>query len=227
MERLGILFGLCTIAILTEITSAGLLATTEAARNDVHEANSTESNRTDLPKWRNTNNSTDCSRIDRTKRGPEVGGKSAEDPSRSNKVSNASATTVGDPVEDAQREKHVGCYEGNVARPDHQQNPPLELSSHDILLDPGLISARLTRQAGRKGASGSSIEDNLDDAVRGSDDSSRPDSALKDDLGVAEDRYPSMYPYWYQRQYSNQRYRANDRRDPHRNYLRYPVFPGR
>lgn len=228
MGRLSVLFGLCSLAVLTEGMSAGSLVTTETARNDVHDAveKSTESHRADLTKPKNTENSSDCPWADRAKHASQVGEEATEDSSHSNKVSNASA--IVDRIEDTKR---IGYYEDDVTqRSVRPQVPAVDLSSHDILLDPGLISARLTRQAAENDASYSnptSVEDTSGDAGDVESDGS-DDSDVEDDLGLAEDRYRSGYPYWYQRQFSNQRDRADNRRDPpYRNYLRYPVFPGR
>ncbi|XP_029159958.1 uncharacterized protein LOC114931965 [Nylanderia fulva] len=96
-----------------------------------------------------------------------------------------------------------------------------------------LISPRLTRQAEESdedGSSNPSSEENLSvesDSESENIGSSQETADPEGDLGVAEDRYRYQYPYWYRRQFANQRNRADDRREPYRNYLTYPVFPGK
>lgn len=139
-------------------------------------------------------------------------------------------------VEDARRSKDTGLGRRGdaVSRSRHLKGSAEDLSSRDILPDPGVVSTRTARQAGSsirdyEGPRPSVKSTSGDDvAARRNIGSPRRGSDSKDDIGVAEDRYSRpQYPYWQQRQYPNQRYRANDRRDPYRNYPRYPVFPGR
>lgn len=166
--------------------------------------------------------------------------KYVKDPSYLNNTSNASATSTGDfsnYSKDTQHSRHNGSLEGDKY---HKDEPSEGLPSHDILLDPGLISARLSRRAEEGDTDYSnpaSIENISNDVKSNNYDESRSAAAskrslnYKSDLGVAEDRYPPPYPYWnpyyYRGQYPNQGYRINDRREPYRNYWRYPVFPGK
>ncbi|KAL0111910.1 hypothetical protein PUN28_013254 [Cardiocondyla obscurior] len=122
----------------------------------------------------------------------------------------------------------------------HKEEPFVDLSSHDVLLDPSLIRARLTRQAEKGDAVSSnlaSIEKNPRDVRFNNNNKSKSilsKRSFKGDLNVAEDSYyQPRRPYYqppysyYQKQFPNQRYWANNRREPYRNYWSYPVFPGK
>lgn len=239
MGRLGILVSVCSLALLTVQTYADSSATLDISANESHARGmaDTENHRADLLKSKNTRNDTKCLWSNRTKDAARRGEEHVKEPFRFDNLSAASAVSnvPSSCDENTQRPKHGGDHEGHVPRANHQQGPAADLSSHDILLDPaGLMPARLARQVEKDGAKGRAKSASIEGtsagevgASGGIDSSPLRDSDREDDLGVAEDRYRPQYPYWYQRQFPNQRYQASDRRVPYRNYLRYPVFPGR
>ncbi|XP_014470136.1 PREDICTED: uncharacterized protein LOC106742060 [Dinoponera quadriceps] len=215
MARLSVLFSvLCSFAILAAFP-ASLASTTENPRgNAVHRTGPSK----------NTEDESDCpwSHVGHVEKAYQAGEEFTKDSSRFNEG----------PSEKVRRSRYSeGRREDDVSRSSHQRRPVVDLSSHDILPNPDLISAsQAGKSTGDHGNPASPVKSTFgDDVERRSIDSLRrrgPD--LQDDIAVAEDRYRPQYPYRYQQQYPNQRYRANDRRDPYRNnYLRYPVFPGR
>ncbi|XP_071572195.1 uncharacterized protein [Temnothorax nylanderi] len=238
MERFSVIFiSLCSLAtILAESMPTGSSTTIETLWDNAHEVGNVENHPADLLKQKNVQNNTKHLLLDENlvKNTTQVG-EHAKNPLYFNK---ASTTLTGDfsssYIKDTQHLKHNGDREG-----DDKEEPSVGLSSYDILLDPSLIPARLTRQA-RKGDADYSnlassenvsgdVEPNNYDENR-SVISSKRSANLESDLDVAEDRYQPPYPYrypYYRGQLPNQRYRANDRREPYRNYWRYPVFPGK
>lgn len=141
-----------------------------------------------------------------------------------NKMSNASTIpTVSLSDNYTKAVKYVKRIENREddASPSNHKN-----RSDDILDLSNIILARLTRQA-EKSNTGSSNPSSVENIESENIGSSQERSNLESDLGVAEDRYRFQYPYWNRRQFASQRYRANDRREPFRNYLKYPVFPGK
>lgn len=153
-----------------------------------------------------------------------------------NKTSDASTTSTGD-FSSSKNMQHLRHNESREDNTNHKEEPSISFSSDDILLDPGLIPVRLNRQAKKDAdySNSASIENISSDESNNYDKNRNPvplkrSSQLEGDLDVAEDRYQPPYPYWnpyYRRQFPNQRYRPNDRREPYRNYWRYPVFPGK
>lgn len=242
MERFSIVVSFCcTLAIFTVSEIACLpAATIEASKYDTFDLRDVE-NRTVLSKKTRVERSITID-ADHATDAKQNGNKTeAGDTSCFDKMSNGSSVT-----------DRSGCvkentkHEGNTSRIESsydQTGSSVDLSSHDILLDP--IAIRAKRQAETNEAdfssnialqnetSVSNDTETDDENINSSRWSSR---TLENDLRVAEDRYP---PYWYQqqsrypspypshqRQYWNQRYR-NDRPEPYRNYPRYPVFPGK
>lgn len=223
MDRLDVLLSiLCSFAILTGSVLAVPSASTTAIPRD-----STE-RRANPSKPKITEIDPDCPRIhvshaeDIVQAGREI----AKDSSGFNEG----------PLEEARRSKDTrGRRENGLSRLSYRRERGVDLSSHDILPDSGVISARTVRQAENsakdyRGPAWLSVKNISGDDIatilrRSIGSSRRSTSDPEDDIEVAEDRYRPQYPY--QRQYPNQRYQANDRRDPYRNYLRYPVFPGR
>jgi len=194
MRSFSDFFNLCMLAILTGSILAGSTRM-EPSTDEDHRA-----------KLKNARSNPECPRSNERHvkgTGSEIGERIAKDPPRFSEAASF------DRIEDF-RGEDLRSLNGP------QRKTVVDPSSHDILLDLGLIPARLARRAARGDADYPLREDtpgDIDSSLRGSD------------LGVAEDRY--RYPYWYQGQFENQRYRANDRRKHYRNYLRYPVFPGR
>lgn len=216
MESLGVLLGvLCCFAILAgPVVVLSAPSTTEIPRANAARPSLEPS------KPKNTENDPDC---------PWIHVAGVEDTVQAEReLTRDSSRSKEESVQDARRSKHAGDPRGDgPPRSSRHRGPAVDLSSHDTTLpDSSAISARQAKRStwdyrDYPAASG-------DDVARRSIDSSRRwGSDPKDDLGIAEYRYPPQYPYWYQRQNPNQRYRPNDRKDPYRNYLRYPVFPGR
>ncbi|XP_018052298.1 PREDICTED: uncharacterized protein LOC108689852 [Atta colombica] len=144
-----------------------------------------------------------------------------------NNTSNAFTISTGDFSSNHIKDMQHNEDKENDA--DRKEEPSEDLSSHDILLDPSLLPARLNRQTEKGEADYSnfaSISSNV--KFNNHDDSVLPSKLnYENDLSVAEDRYPSTYPY-YRKEFSNQRsIRANNRRERYRNYWRYPVFSGK
>jgi len=203
MKDLGNLFSLCMLVILAGSIHA------DSTRMD---SSGGEDYRASPSKLKNARNNPECPLSERHMKGTgsEIGERTAEDFTRTSE-----AASFIDCIEDSRGE--------DDPRPGRQWETVMDPSSHDILLDPGLIPVRLVRRAARSDADYPQREDtsgDIDSSLQGSDSG-------QDDLGVAEDRHQSRYPYWYRGQSENQRYRMNDRREHYRNYLRYPVFPGR
>ncbi|XP_018337171.1 PREDICTED: uncharacterized protein LOC108745490 isoform X2 [Trachymyrmex septentrionalis] len=135
-----------------------------------------------------------------------------------NNASNAFTISTGDFSSSNIKDMQYNENKENDA--DRKEEPSEDLSSHDILLDPSLLPARLSRQIEQ----GDVKSNNHDDSK--SVLSSKWNLNYGSDLSVAEDRYPSAYPY-YRREFSNQRYRANGRKEHYHNYWKYPVFSGK
>lgn len=221
MERLGVLFSvLCSFAILTgPALSAPSASTTEISKVDA-------ARRMDPLEAKNTRNDPDCPWLHVGHAGGEV--------QVERKLTGESTRSKEGSVQRARRSRRIGDpREDGVSRSGHRE-PAVDLVSHDTLSVSDQLSARTTRRTARstrdyRNPASSSVSNTSGDGVdrRSIDSSPRSGSDLKDDIGTAEDRYPSPYPYWYQRQYADRRYWPNDRRGPYRNYSRYPVFPGR
>lgn len=236
MERFNIiLFSLCSLIILAESTPAGSSAT---LWDNAHDVRDIENHHANLLKPQSVQNNTKHSLIDENpmKNTTQVG-EYAKDSSYLNKTSNSSTASTGDfsssYIKNTQHSRQNGDRGDDTY---HKEEPSIDLSSHDILLDPSLILARLSRQVGKSDTHYSNLTsiENISRDVESSNKNRnsipRRNPNFKGDLGVAEDRYRPPYPYqypYYQGQFPNQRYRANDRREPYRNYLRYPVFPGK
>ncbi|XP_032682048.1 uncharacterized protein LOC116849222 [Odontomachus brunneus] len=219
MESFGVLLNvLCCFAILAgPMMVLSAPSTTEIPRADAARP-SVESS-----KSKDTEKDPDC---------PWIHVARAEDAVQADKeLSRNSSRSEEESAQDARRSKHTGDRRGDGFRLSYQRGPAVDLPSHDTTLpDSGAISARQAKRSTgdyRDYPASSSVTSGDDVARRSIDSSRQRGSGFKDDLGIAEYRFPPQNPYWYQRQYSNQRYRPNDRRDPYRNYLRYPVFPGR
>ncbi|XP_011704286.1 PREDICTED: uncharacterized protein LOC105459743 isoform X2 [Wasmannia auropunctata] len=202
MERFSIiLYSLCSLAILAGSTPAGS-STIETLWDSIHDVGEHAKNQSSLNNASNTSNTTS--------------------------TGNFSSSFI----KDTQHSRRNDDREDDAY---HKEGPSVGLSSHDILLDPdGLIPARLSRQAEKGDANYSTLAsiDNISSHVKFNNDVVPPkrNPSYEGDLRVAEDRYPPPYPYWnpyYRGSFPNQRYRANDRREPYRNYWRYPVFPGK
>ncbi|XP_018375093.1 PREDICTED: uncharacterized protein LOC108768902 [Trachymyrmex cornetzi] len=145
-------------------------------------------------------------------------GEHAKDSLYLNNASNAFTISTGD--FSSSNIKNMQHNEDKENDADRKEEPSEDLSSHDILLDPSLLPARLSRQT-EKGDVKSNNHDDSRSIL-----SSKWNLNYEGDLSVAEDRYPSAYPY-YRREFPNQRYRANDRREHYRNDWRHPVFSGK
>lgn len=239
MERFNaIVFILCFLVILAESTPAGSSAT---LWDNAHDIRDIDNHHTNLLKPQSVQNNTKHLLIDENpvKNTTQVG-EYAKDSSYLNKTSDSSTASTGDfsssYIKDTLHSRHNGDREGDAY---HKEGPSVDLSSYDILLDPSLILARLSRQAGKSDthysnlASIKNISRNIESSNHNENRNPIPSKRnpnFEDDLGVAEDRYQPPYPYrypYYREQFPNQRYRTNDRREPYRNYLRYPVFPGK
>ncbi|XP_011881029.1 PREDICTED: uncharacterized protein LOC105569287 isoform X2 [Vollenhovia emeryi] len=207
MERFSVIcFSLCSCAILAGSMSVESSTTKETLWGDAHDVRNVENHRADLLKQQDAQNNTKNHSFDDNlvKNATQIG-EHAKNPLSLNKTSDASATSTG-------------------------------LSSHDILLDPVLIPARLSRQAEKGDYLNLASIENVSNDVESTNDENRSvvpskqNLNLEGDLGVAEDRYQSPYPYWnsyYRGQFPNQRYQTNDWRQPYRSYWRYPVFSGK
>ncbi|KYN28858.1 hypothetical protein ALC57_01822 [Trachymyrmex cornetzi] len=199
MERLSvILFNFYSLAILVESTSTGSLAMIETSWDNVHDVR-------DIKKSRRSK--AEC-----------IVGEHAKDSLYLNNASNAFTISTGD--FSSSNIKNMQHNEDKENDADRKEEPSEDLSSHDILLDPSLLPARLSRQT-EKGDVKSNNHDDSRSIL-----SSKWNLNYEGDLSVAEDRYPSAYPY-YRREFPNQRYRANDRREHYRNDWRHPVFSGK
>lgn len=239
MERFSIIFfSCCSLAILAESMPIGSSTTIETLWDNVHEIH-VRNIENYLLKPTNVQNNTEHLLLDENlmKNTTQVE-EHVKNPLYLNKTSDTSIISTGDfsssYINDTQHLKHNGSREDNA---NHKKEPSIDLSSHDILLDPDLILVRLSRQTGKSNVDYSKLAsvENISRNVKSNNyDANRRivtlkwDSNPKDDLSVAEDRYQP--PYWnpyYRGQFPNQRYRTNDRREPYRNYWRYPVFPGK
>lgn len=235
MARLSIFcFSLCSLAILAESTPSGSSTTTEILRSHEYDArNVIEKPHADILKRNDPQGS--LVNQSHVKSAIQVGEQSATS-LYLNKISDASTTPIVSSSDNST--KDTKCIENrkNDASPsNHKDRSDVDLLSHDILLNPfDVISPRVTRQNKKSDmdySNPSSIENNAELSIENENiSSSQKGSDLESDLGVAEDRYRYQYPYRYRGQFANQRFanhRTNDRREPYRNYLRYPVFPGK
>lgn len=181
------------------------------------------------PKLKNSKDNSKCPPDEKDV--TQIGERAGEGPSHSNKAAarNASTASLIDSPTCIEDSKRFGDRKDDPFQSEHQREAIETVSSHDILLDPGLIPrARLARRAEKSDADYPSQKDTSGNAGDSEIiDLSQRGPDREDDLRVAEDRRRFQYPYWYRGQPANQRYRINDRRDRYRNYLRYPVFPGR
>lgn len=235
MERFSVIFfSLCFLAIVAESTSIESSTTIETLWNNAHDGRNVEDH-ANLLKQKNIQNNTKHLLLDENLNITQVG-EHAKNPLYLNKTSEVSTTSTGyfssSDMKDTQHLKHNQEDDAN-----HKNGPSIGLLSHDIL-EPGLITARLSRQAEKSDSNLASIENHRisNDVTTNNYNENRrvvpskSNTSLESDLGVAEDRYQSPYPYWnpyYRGQFPNQRYQANYRREPYRNYWRYPVFPGK
>ncbi|XP_012231916.1 uncharacterized protein [Linepithema humile] len=242
MERLSILFfNLCFFAVLVGSIYADSSATTETSKNGAYDIGDVKIHHADLLKSVENDSESSSMNENHVKDAAELGQHPAKGSSYPNKALDAFTTSVHSPsssIDDMRHLGRIGNQEGDASRSDRKEESAVDLS-HNILLDPSLIPARPARQAKKSDVdyTTASIEDIPGDAESHNNvesrsiDSSLRSSDLEGDLSVAEDRYQSpyqaQYPYWYRGQFPNQRYRTNDRREPYRNYLRYPVFPGK
>ncbi|KAM0734588.1 hypothetical protein ACS0PU_011407 [Formica fusca] len=244
MTRLSIFyFSLCSLAILAESTLAGSSTTTETSRsNECDARNVIEKPHADILKSKSVKNDSQGSLVNQSyvKSAIQIDERSAAGVYL-NKISDAATTpTVNSSNNSTKVLQYTKCIENrenDVSPSNHENRSDVDLLSHDILLNPfDVISPHLTRltRQDRKSdtdySNPSSVKNNAElsiDIESENIGSSQKGSDLEGDLGVAEDRYRFQYPSWYQRQFANQRYRTNDRREPYRNYLRYPVFPGK
>lgn len=228
MERFSIFFSLCFLAILVGSTPTD--SSTETSRSNGYDArNVIEKPHAGILKSKSLKNDSECSLVNQSdiKSAAQLGEQSAL---YLNKISNASTiptvSFLDNYTKDVQYIKQIENREDNTSPSNHKNRSDGDLSSHDIL--PGIILARLTRQVERNNMVSSNPSSVSAKSVESENiGSSQERSNFKSDLGVAEDRYRFQYPYWYRGQFANQRYRANDRREPYRNYLKYPVFPGK
>lgn len=194
--------------IFARSTTTDSSATIQASGNDDVYTKEIENRHADLSKPSNVTSNVSKTLVDSSSSGPEV----------------------------LQRSKTIEGQESDTSRSNNEE-PAVDLLSQDILLDPGLITARLSRQAENSdpadySAASALIEDNSndvsdDDTESGGIDLFQRNSDVEEgDLGAAEDRYRLPYPY--RDQFMHGRYRTQyDRREPNRSYLKYPVFPGR
>lgn len=230
MERLSILFfNLCFFAVLVGSIYADSSATTETLKNDMGDVKTHNL-------LKDIENDPECSLMNEShmKDAAQLEQhNTVKNPSYLSEASNAFTTSVSpsSSINNTQHSDHIKDQKGNQS--DRKQESIVDLS-HDILLDPSLTRSIREAEKSDVDYTTASVEDIPDDAkshgnIERSIDSSLHNSNLEGDLSVAEDRYQSQYPYWYrtQGQFPNERYRANDRREPYRNYLRYPVFPGK
>lgn len=233
MERFNvILFSLCSLAILAGSTPIESSTTIGTSWDNAHDVRNIEDH-ANLPKQNNIQNNTTHLPLDEdlVKNAAQVGEYGRNPLNKTSDVSTASTGySSSSDMKDTQHLKHN-------QEDDHKNRPPIGLL-HDILLDPALISARLNRQAEKDSSNLASIANHSissDVTTKSYNENrsvvpSKSNTSLESDLGVAEDRYQSPYPYWnpyYRGQFPNQRYQASYRREPYRNYWRYPVFPGK
>ncbi|XP_070156397.1 uncharacterized protein [Polyergus mexicanus] len=244
MTRLSIFyFSLCSLAILAESALADSSTTTKISKsNECDARNVIEKPRADILKSKSVKNDSQGSLVNQShvKSAVQTGERSAAGVYL-NKISDTFTTpTVNSSNNSTKVVQYTKCIENreNDASPlNHEDRSNVDLLSHDILLNPfDVIPPRLTRltRQNKKGdtdySNPSSVENSAELSIDMENEnigSLQKGSDLENDLGVAEDRYRFQYPPWYRRQFANQRYRTNDRREPYRNYLRYPVFPGK
>lgn len=236
MERFSIIFSLCSLTILAESIPIES-STIETLWDNAHGVRNIENH--DLLKPTNVQDNTkqlllDENLMENTTQGEEH----AKNSLHLNETSVTSVISTGDFLSSYINDTQHLKYNESQEVANHEKEPSADLSSHDILLDPDLILVRLNRQTKRSNTDYSkpaSVE-NISRDVESNNDENRSIVTLKQnsnpegDLSVAEDRYQAPNPYWnphYRGQFPNQRYRTNDRREPYRNYWRYPVFPGK
>lgn len=228
MERFSIFFGLCSLAIL--VGSSPTDSSTETTRSNGYVIGKPHA---DILESKSVKNDSESSLVNQSdmKGAAQIGERSAL---HLNEIPNASTiptvSFLDDCTKGARCIKRIENREDDASPSNHKNRSNGDLSSHDIF--PDIILARLTRQVERSNVDSSnpsSVENISAESVVESENigSSQERSNFKSDLGVAEDRYRFQYPYWYRGQFANQRYRANDRREPYRSYLKYPVFPGK
>ncbi|KAL6267832.1 hypothetical protein P5V15_000904 [Pogonomyrmex californicus] len=243
MERISIIFfSFCSLAILAGTISANS-STNEILQNNTHDISDVENYHINLLKPRSVQNDVKQSSVHENlvKNITQDGEHDMKNSSFLNKTSDTFASSTGDILGSYIKDMQISRFNRDQKSDaeTYREGSTVGLSSHDILLDPGLISARPSRQAEKSDMNYS----NLASIESISGDTSKSDQSVdsksivpsrvrssnfKGDLGVAEDRYQPPYPYWYYRgQFPNERYRPYDRREPYHNYLRYPVFPGK
>lgn len=209
MKFFSIFFSLCSLVIFARSTTTDSLATIEASGNNNVYTKEIENHHADLSKPSNVTSNISRTLVDSSSSSIEV--------SQCSKI-----------IEDEDQESDT-FYSNN-------EEPAIGLLSQDVLLDPGLITARLSRQAENSDPADYSgsvlVENNSSDVSNGDTESgiidlSQQNSDVEEsDLGAAEDRYRLPYPY--RDQFMHGRYRTHyDRKEPNRSYLKYPVFPGR
>ncbi|XP_050463289.1 uncharacterized protein LOC126857679 [Cataglyphis hispanica] len=226
-------FSLCSLAILTESIPSGSLTTTEILRSNEYDArNVIEKPHADILK----RNDPQGSLVNQShlKSAARIGEQSAASLYLNNKSDASTTPTVSssdNSTKDVQYTKRIENRRNDASPSNHKDRSDVDLLSHDVLLNPfDVISPRLTRQNKKSDmdySNPSSIKNSAELSIENENMGSSQKSSDESDLGVAEDRYRYQYPYWYRGQFANQRYRANNRREPYRNYLRYPVFPGK
>jgi len=244
MESLSLLFfNLCFFAALVGsiYADSDSTQTIETSKNSAYDMRDDKIYRADLPK-----SDSECSSINEhhVKDAAQLGQQSAKGPSYLNGATNAFTTLVvhspsGSSIDDTRHSERIGNREDDASRSDRKEKSAVDLS-HDVPLNPNLMPAHPTWQAEKSDVdyrTTASVKDTPGDTKSHGNiksrsiDSSLRSSDLESDLDAAEDRYQSpyqsQYPYWNRGQFPNQRYRAGDRREPYRNYLRYPVFPGK
>ncbi|GAB1866201.1 hypothetical protein CAJAP_07280 [Camponotus japonicus] len=224
MGRFGIFFALCSFAVLVGLASTGSSTTTETSKsNGCDTRNIIEKPHADILKSKSVKNNSECSLDQSNMKGAvQIG----EQPAALylNKISNASTIPT---VSLSDNYTKVVKYVKRIENREDDASPSNHKNRSDDILDlSNIILARLTRQA-EKSNTGSSNPSSVKNIESENIGSSQERSNLEGDLGVAEDRYRFQYPYWNRGQFANQRYRANDRRESFRNYLKYPVFPGK
>lgn len=227
MKRFSVFFALCSLAVLMGSASTGSSTTTETSRsNGCDTRNIIEKPQENILKSKSVKNNSECSLVSQSnmKGAAQIG----EQPAALylNKISNATTIPTVSLSDNYTKDvKRIENREDDASPSNHKNR------SNDILDLSNIILARLTRQAEKSntGSSNPSSVENIAESDIESENigSSRERSNLESDLNVAEDRYRFQYPYWNREQFANQRYRANDRREPFPNYLKYPVFPGK
>ncbi|KYN42749.1 hypothetical protein ALC56_02551 [Trachymyrmex septentrionalis] len=229
MERLSIiLFNFYSLAILAESMSTRSSTMIETSWDNVHDVRNTKKSRKSVKQ--NIQNNTKYPLIKNPMKNSTQAGEHTKDSLYLNNASNAFTISTGDFSSSNIKDMQYNENKENDA--DRKEEPSEDLSSHDILLDPSLLPARLSRQIEQGNADYSNLASISSDVKSNNHDDSKSVLSSKwnlnygSDLSVAEDRYPSAYPY-YRREFSNQRYRANGRKEHYHNYWKYPVFSGK